>query len=46
MTVTLNEILAARERIAGGVEETPCPRSAVFSLSVIRESVILTSTSR
>ena len=31
MSVTLEEIVAARARIAGGIEETPCTRSARLS---------------
>jgi threonine dehydratase len=31
MDVTLNDILAARDRIAGGIEATPCPRSVQLS---------------
>jgi threonine dehydratase len=31
MDVTLNDILAARDRIAGGIEKTPCPRSVRLS---------------
>lgn len=31
MDVTLNDILAARDRIAGGIEKTSCPRSVRLS---------------
>jgi threonine dehydratase len=31
MDVTLNDILAARDRIAGGIEKTPCPPSVRLS---------------